>query len=298
MLKSRSAGDITFDVCIYIMVLLVSIACVLPFIHVIMSSFTRPEIIRYYTGLNLWPKGFTVRGYELVFRNRELLTGLKNTLIYVAVGTFINMAVNTTAAYALSRQNVLWSRALLLFASFTMLFSGGLIPFYLLVQRLGMINTIWAVTIPGAVNVWYLIILRTSFKALPVSLEESAKLDGANDFQIFAKIILPLSMPVLSVIILYCVVGHWNSWFNASIFLQRRPMYPLQLFLREILVNNDTSKIVNQVAVPTMDFLSIDRYRPLVQYCTTVVVTLPIICAYPFLQKYFIKGVMIGSIKG
>jgi putative aldouronate transport system permease protein len=179
-----------------------------------------------------------------------------------------------------------------------MLFSGGLIPFYLLIRQLGWLNTIWAVTIPGAVNVWHLIILRTSFQALPESLEESAKLDGANDFQIFARIIIPLSMPVIAVIILFCVVGQWNAWFNASIFLQKRILYPLQLFLKEILISNDTTRMINNVAMPGIDFLAMDRFRPLLQYCTTMVVTLPIICTYPFLQKYFVKGVMIGSIKG
>jgi putative aldouronate transport system permease protein len=210
----------------------------------------------------------------------------------------VSLAVNTLAAYALSKKNLLWSRPILLFASFTMLFSGGLIPFYLLIRQLGWLNTVWAVTIPGAVNVMHIIILRTSFKALPESLEESAKLDGANDFQILAKIIIPLSMPVLAVIILYNVVGQWNSWFNASIFLQKRVLFPLQLFLKEILINSDTTRMVNNNAIPGIDYLAIDRYRPLVQFCTTVVVTLPILCTYPFLQKYFIKGVMVGSIKG
>jgi putative aldouronate transport system permease protein len=298
MKKRIHLSDFIFDSVINILILAIAIACILPFVHVLMASFTKPEILVANKGLILWPKGFTAKGYELVFRNKDLLNGFKNTLMYVIVGTAVSLAVNTMAAYALSRKNVLWSRFLLLFASFTMLFSGGLIPFYLLIRQLGWLNTIWAVTIPGAVNVWNLIILRTSFQALPESLEESAKLDGANDFQIFARIIIPLSMPVIAVIILFCVVGQWNSWFNASIFLQKRILFPLQLFLKEILISNDTTKMVNNVAIPGIDFLAIDRYRPLVQYCTTVVVTLPIVCAYPFLQKYFIKGVMIGSIKG
>jgi putative aldouronate transport system permease protein len=298
MKRKISFGNFIFDAVVIVFILLVTVACILPFIHIIMCSFTKPEILVSYKGLNLWPKGFTVRGYELVFRNRELASGFRNTIIYVIVGTGISLVVNTLAAYALSRKNVMWSRHLLLFASFTMLFSGGLIPFYLLIQKLGWINTIWAVTVPGAVNVWHLIILRTSFKALPDSLEESAKLDGANDFQILTRIIVPLSMPVIAVIILYCVVGQWNSWFNASIFLQKRVLYPLQLLLKEILISTEINKLVNQAALPGIDPLAMDRFRPLVRYCTTVVATLPIICAYPFLQKYFIKGVLIGSIKG
>jgi putative aldouronate transport system permease protein len=298
MKKRIFLDNFIFDTVVNIFIILICITCILPFIHVIMCSFTKPEILVSYKGLNLWPKGFTVKGYELVFRNRELFNGFKNTIIYVIVGTSISVVVNTLAAYALSRKKVMWSRQLLLFASFTMLFSGGLIPFYLLIQKLGWLNTLWAVTVPGAVNVWHLIILRTSFKALPDSLEESAKLDGANDFQILVSIIIPLSMPVIAVIILYCVVGFWNSWFNASIFLQKRNLFPLQLLLKEILISNDTTKMVNRVAMPSIDYSAMDRFRPLVQYCTTVVATMPIVCAYPFLQKYFIKGVMIGSIKG
>ncbi|GHU16454.1 sugar ABC transporter permease [Spirochaetia bacterium] len=298
MKRIMSFGDFVFETIIYILVILIGVSCILPFIHVIASSFTKPEIIMSYRGLNLWPKEFTVQGYQLVFQNLELFRGFRNTLLYVVVGTSISLAVNVLAGFALSRKNVMWSRPILLFASFTMLFSGGLIPFYILVQRLGWINTLWAVTVPGAVNIWHLIILRTSFQAIPDSLEESAKLDGANDFVVLTRIIIPLSMPVIAVIILYNVVGHWNAWFNATIFLQKRVLYPLQLLLKEILIQNDTSKMVNQAAMPQIDFASMDRFRPLVRYCITVVATLPIVCAYPFLQKYFIKGVLIGSIKG
>lgn len=287
-----------FDSVIYALVAALCVACLLPFIHVISSSFTKPEILLSYKGLNLWPQGFTVKGYELVFQNKELLDGYRNTLTYVVVGTVISLVINTLAAFALSRKNVMWSRQLLLFASFTMLFSGGLIPFYLLIQKLGWMNTLWAVTVPGAVNVWHLIILRTSFQAIPDSLEESAKLDGANDATVLLRIIIPLSMPVIAVIILYNVVGLWNSWFNAAIFLQKRFMYPLQLLLKEILIQNDTTKMVNATTMPGIDYASLDRFRPLVRFCTTVIATLPIVCIYPFLQKYFIKGVMIGSIKG
>lgn len=298
MKRKRLLGDWIFDVIIYLVVTALCIICLLPFLHILFSSLSKPEIIVSYKGLMLWPKGFTLKGYELVLQNKELLSGYTNTITYVVVGTLISLFVNTFAAFALSRKNVMWSRPLLLFATFTMLFSGGLIPFYLLVQKLGWINSIWAITIPGAVNIWYLIILRTSFQGIPASLEESAKLDGANDFTVFFRIILPLSKAVIAVIILYNVVGQWNSWFNASIFLQKRSMYPLQLLLKEILIQNDTTKMVNQSTMQGIDYASMDRFRPLVRYCTTVVATLPILCAYPFFQKYFIKGVMIGSIKG
>ena len=298
MKRGKNIIDWSFDIVIYLVVTVVAVLSLLPFLHVIASSLSKPEIILSYKGMMLWPKGFTLKGYSLVFRNLELFSGYRNTIVYVVIGTSISLVVTSMAAFGLSRKKVLLARPLLLFATFTMLFSGGLIPFYLLVQKLGWINTIWAVTVPGAVNVWYLIILRTSFQSIPISLEESAKLDGANAFTVFVRIILPLSKPVLAVIILYNVVGHWNSWFNASIFLQKRSMYPLQLLLKEILIRNDTTKMVNQSTMPGIDYASLDRFRPLVRFCTTVVATLPIVCTYPFLQKYFIKGVMIGSLKG
>lgn len=297
-MKRKSPGDLLIDLFVYSFVTALCIACLLPFVHVIASSMTKPEIILAYRGFNLYPKGFTLKGYELVFMNKQLFSGFRNTLLYVVMGTAISVSVNTLAAFALSRKNLLWSRQILLFASFTLLFSGGLIPFYLLVQSLGWINSVWALTVPGAVNVWHLIILRTSFKAIPDSLEESAKLDGASDLTVFLRIILPLSKAVLAVIVLYNVVGQWNSWFNAAIFLQKRQMYPLQLLLREILIQNDTTQMVNANTMPGIDYASLDRFRPLVKFCTTVVATLPIVCVYPFLQRYFIHGVMIGSIKG
>jgi putative aldouronate transport system permease protein len=298
-MNKNSISNIVFDFFVYASVTVLCIACVLPFIHVIASSFTKPEILMGSGGFNFFPKGFNTRGYELVFMNKQLLSSFQNTLIYVVVGTSISMGVNILAAFALSRKNLLWSRQILLFASFTLLFSGGLIPFYLLVTKnLGWMNTIWALTIPGAVNVWHLIILRTSFKAIPDSLEESAKLDGANDFIVLFRIVLPLSTAVLAVIGLYNVVGYWNSWFYAAIFLNKRDMFPLQLLLREILIQNDTTQMVNTSTMPGVDYTSINRFRPLVKFCITVVATLPIVCVYPFLQRYFIKGIMIGSLKG
>jgi len=196
--------------------------------------------------------------------------------------------------YILSRSGLMWKGILMFFVTFTMMFSGGLIPFYMVVRNLGWIDKRIALIVPGCILVFNVIIMRTSFMSIPASLEESAKLDGAGHMTILFKIILPLSKAVVAVIVLFIAVGQWNSWFFAMIFLQTRALFPLQLILREILVQNDTSKImVGSDAVAQMDL-----YKPLVQYCTTIVATAPILCIYPFVQKYFVTGVMIGSLKG
>ncbi len=198
------------------------------------------------------------------------------------------------SGYILSRSGLMWKGILMFFVTFTMMFSGGLIPFYMVVRNLGWIDKRIALIVPGCISVFNVIIMRTSFMSIPVSLEESAKLDGAGHFTILFNIILPLSKAVVAVIVLFIAVAQWNSWFFAMIFLQTRSLFPLQLILREILVQNDTSKImVGSDAVAQMDL-----YKPLVQYCTTIVATAPILCIYPFVQKYFVTGVMIGSLKG
>lgn len=177
-----------------------------------------------------------------------------------------------------------------------MFFSGGLIPFYLQVKRLGLINTKMALILPGAISIWNLIVLKAGFSNVPESLIESAKIDGANDFTILFRIVMPLSKATLAVIALFYAVGHWNSWFNAMIFLKDRSLYPLQLILREILVSNEVREMMN-LPRTSAQFVQAEAYKTLIKYCTIVVSTLPIACIYPFVQKYFVKGVMLGSTK-
>jgi putative aldouronate transport system permease protein len=196
-------------------------------------------------------------------------------------------------AYALSRQHVMWKNPVMFLIVFTMFFSGGLIPTYLLIQDLGMLNTRWALIIPSAMSAYNLIIMRTSFQSVPVSLEESAKLDGASDFTVLFRVILPLSMPVVAVMILFYGVAHWNSWFSALIYLRKRELYPLQLILREILITSSTESMMTSVG--GADKTPIGET---IKYATIIVATGPILLLYPFLQKYFVKGVMIGAIKG
>lgn len=221
-----------------------------------------------------------------------LWVGYLNTLIYVVLGTALNLLLTCFAAYGLSRTYLPGRKTMMKLIIFTMFFSGGMIPSYLLVMNLGMINTIFAMIVPGAISTWNLIILRTAFMALPPSLEESAKIDGANDFLILFRIIIPLTLPALSVILLYYAVGHWNAFFDALIYLRKREMFPIQMVLREILILNDSSMLVGVTD-------SVDRMQETIplKYATIIVSSLPVLFLYPFLQKYFVQGMMIGAIK-
>jgi putative aldouronate transport system permease protein len=221
------------------------------------------------------------------------LTGYRNTLFIVVFGVALNLIMTSLAAYVHSRKNVMWNHFFIFFIVITMFFSGGLIPLYLVVKGVGLIDSLWATIIPFAVNTFNLIIMRTAFQAVPDSLEESAKIDGANHFVILMRIIIPLSMPVIAVMILYYAVEKWNGWFYASIFLKDHGLYPLQLILREILISNSTESMATNAAAA-------DQYQlgETIKYATIIVATLPILIVYPFLQKYFVKGVMVGAIKG
>jgi putative aldouronate transport system permease protein len=239
--------------------------------------------------------GFTLKGYELVLKNPEIAKGYINTMIYVLFGTAVNISLTTLGAFVLSKRGLFWGKAIMMFVTFTMFFSGGLVPFFLVVQKLGMLDSRLSMIIPGAISVWNLIVMRTSFQNIPVSLEESAKLDGASDLTVLFRIILPVSKAIIAVMTLFYAVGHWNEWFYASIFLRDRKMFPLQLILREILIKNDVSNMMEIKNFSEMGKQSM--YQMLVQYSTIIVATVPILLVYPFLQKYFVKGVMIGSIK-
>ena len=263
-----------------------------PFWHVVMGSISDPIALMKKTGFVFLPEGAAnLRSYALVFENKNIMTGYRNTLFYVVAGTSINMAFTCLGAYVLSRRNYMLKRPMSLFIIFTMFFSGGLIPFYLRVNGYGLQNTIWAVMVPYAINTYNMIILRTAFATVPSSMEESARMDGANDLIILARVIMPLTVPTLAVITLYYVVDHWNSWFPAMIFLRDRKLYPLQIFLREILILSDTREMTSA---------SDDRVALsfTLRYATIFVATLPIILVYPLLQRYFVKGVMLGAIKG
>lgn len=272
---------------------LMGFTCLAPMLHVLSCSISDPFTLARVRGFHLWPIApFSFEGYKAVLSYSSILTGYANTLFYVGAGVIINLALTTVAAYVLSRKRFLPRNGIMLFIAFTMLFNGGLIPNYLLIVKLGLIDNRLAVLLPSAFSAFNLVIMRTSFAGIPDSLEESAMLDGANEWQILWHIIIPVSKATLAVIALFVAVAIWNTWFTASIYLTDRSKWPLQLFLREILINNSQRSLDTGVKASAM------AQQTLVKYCTIIVATLPILCIYPFMQKYFVKGVMIGSIKG
>ncbi|MCM0647736.1 carbohydrate ABC transporter permease [Clostridium swellfunianum] len=296
MIIKRSAGEKVFDIFNVLFMVILMIACAYPLLYVLFASLSDPYRLMQHRGILLKPLGFTLSGYALVFKNPSIITGFLNTLFYVVVGVSINLLLTCMSAYVLSRKNLLFGKPLMLMVTITMFFSGGLIPFFLQVQRLGLIDSRLAIILPSALSVWNLIVMRTAFRSIPESLIESAKIDGANDFTILFRIVIPVSKATLAVIALFYAVGQWNSWFNAMIFLRDRSKYPLQLILREILISNETREMMN-LPKGSAQFIKADAYKTLIKYSTVIVSTIPILCAYPFLQKYFVKGVMIGSIK-
>ena len=290
----KKISERLFDCFNILFMLLLALICVYPLYYVVCASFSEPKYLMSHLGALILPQGFTLKGYELVFKNPNIISGYRNTIIYLVVGTTINIFMTSLGAFVLSRKNAMLVRPLMIMVVITMYFSGGLIPSYLLVQKLHLYNTIWAMVIPGAISTYNMIVMRTAFMSIPSSLEESARIDGASEFTVLFKIILPLSKATIATMVLFYGVAHWNSWFSASIYLDDNSKFPLQLILRQILIQNDTQSMVNAGSVGTS---SVSIYQSLIKYCTIVVGTVPILCIYPFLQKYFAKGVMVGSLK-
>lgn len=271
----------------------VTIVMLYPVLHILFASVSDATYVMSHQGLIFYPVGFNIEAYKTVFENQLIGSGYRNTLLVVVPGTILNVTVTSLGAYALSKKDVYWNGLIKRLVVFTMFFSGGLIPLYLTVKNLGLDDSLLALILPTAINTTNLIIMRTSFEALPPSLEEAAKIDGANDFTVLLKIVMPLSMPIVSVMLLYYGVEHWNSWFNAMIYLRRRELYPLQLILREILIQNDTNSMMGDAGIADKE-----QIGEAIKYATIMVATLPILCVYPFLQKYFVSGVMVGAVKG
>ena len=295
MTKNISFSQRVFDWINILIMIILMIIMVYPVWHVVAASFSNNNQLIGHMGLLYKPLGFNLNAYTLMMKNPMIIKGYMNSIFIVAAGVTLNILFTSVAAYFLSRKNVYWQKYIMMGIVFTMFFSGGLIPFYLTVTKMyNMGNSYWALLIPGLINTFNLIIMRTSFLAIPDSLTESAHIDGATHWTVLFRIIIPLSMPVIAVMILYYSVGHWNSWFNANIFIKDRTRYPLQLVLREILISNDTSVMV-QGSGDASDQMSIGET---VKYAVVVTATLPILLIYPFLQKYFVKGVMVGSVKG
>lgn len=267
---------------------------VVPMLYVLVASFMDPQVLAS-RGISLNPNDWTVQGYQRVFGDGAIIRGFINSLLYSTAFAVLTVAISVLTAYPLSRKDLVGRRWINYFLIFTMFFGGGLVPTYLLIKNLGMLNTVWALIIPGAVNVWNIILARTYFQGLPDELVEAAVIDGANDFQIFVKIMLPLAKPIMFVLFLYAFVGQWNSYFDAMIYIKDPNLAPLQLVLRNILIQNEVSQ--NMIgAQAAMNELK--KIAEMVKYATIIISSLPLIVMYPFFQKYFDKGIMAGSLKG
>ncbi|HHU72451.1 MAG TPA: carbohydrate ABC transporter permease [Clostridiales bacterium] len=294
MKTRRSFPQLIFEIVNTAIMLLLCIICIIPLWHVIMASISEPAQVDMATGFILRPLGsVSTKAYSLIMKYRGIWTGYGNTIFYVVAQCIITSFLSVIAGYVLSRKRFRYRGVLMGMITFTMLFNGGMIPTYMVVRNLGMLDQYSALLIPSALQVFYIIIMRTAIEGIPDSLEESARIDGAGEMTIMWKIILPLCKATFAVIILFVAVGKWNEWFTALLYLPTaKDKYPLQMFLREILIQSTT--VSN--AADAMDNAAL--YKTLAKYASIVVTTLPILCIYPFVQKHFVNGVMVGSVKG
>jgi putative aldouronate transport system permease protein len=280
----------------YIYLTLILIVVSYPLIIVLSNSFSSPEAV---TSGKVWllPVKPSLEGYMATFRNPRIVTGYGNSFFYMVVGTLINLVVTLICAYPLSRRNLPGRRVLIVIFTFTMFFGGGLIPLFILINNLGMYNTRWAIIIPSAMSVWNMLVMRTYFMtSIPEELYDASVIDGCDEFRYIIQVLIPLSGPILAVIGLFSAVGHWNSYFSAMIFLTNKELHPLQLVLREILIMNNVS-IEMLSKDPTLLKMRLNLIDVL-KYAVIVVASAPLIIIYPFVQKFFVKGIMIGSLKG
>lgn len=274
----------------YIFMLFIIFVTAYPFFYVIIASFSDPHEFSVFQGFLLQPlKPYTLRAYEIVFSNRLIISGFRNTLFVLVAGVCVNLILTVLGAYFLNIKGPMFKNAIAMMIVFTMYFSGGIIPTYLNVRDFGLLNSLWSLIIPGAINTANLIIMKSAFASVPGSLLEAAELDGASYFQVLWKVMLPLSKATLAVMVLYYGVAHWNAWFNASIYLNKQSLYPVQLVMRNLLETGGQ-------LVDDMDEMA--EYKESIRYALIVVTTTPILVLYPFIQKYFTKGVMIGAVKG
>jgi putative aldouronate transport system permease protein len=289
-----SPADRIFDILNYVFLTLCLLIVAYPLYFIVIASVSDPTAV--YAGkVILWPARFTLEGYQRILDYESFFTGYRNTVIYTVVGTVVNVLITIPGAYALSRKDLVGRNFFMMGVTFTMIFSGGLIPTYLLVISLNLYNTMWALILPVAVSAWNLIVARTFFQqTIPDELLEAATLDGAGNTQFFLRVVLPLSKSIIAVMVLFYAVNHWNSYFNALIYLKSAEKYPLQLVLRNILFENSLGDMVEDASTLALQ----QRLGDLIKYGIIIASSLPLLILYPFLQRYFIQGVMIGAVKG
>lgn len=288
-----SLGEKVFDIVNNLIMILVAFIMIYPLYYVLIASISDAAQLVAHKGILLAPLSPTKLAYELAFKNPMLLRGYVNTIFIVVVGVAVNLILSVIGAYFLSRKGVRLQKPIMILIIITMFFSGGMIPFYFSVRDLGLENSLWALIFSSAINTFNLIIMKTAFLGVPEALTESAYLDGAGHIRILWSIILPVTTSTIAVVGLYYAVGHWNAWFNAMLFLKGREKFPLQLILREILIQNNMTEMADGNDVAGRAFIS-----ETIKYAVIVIATAPILCVYPFLQKYFTRGVMVGAVKG
>lgn len=290
----RSKAEQAFNIFNIILMFVLMVVTLYPLLYVLFASLSDASKLMQHSGLLFKPLGLNLSSYKIVIQDRQILSGYMNTIIVVVAGVLISMVLTILGAYTLSRKNLYWGKMISMIVIIPMFFSGGLIPFYLLVKNLGMLDSLWALILPTALSTYNMMIMRTALAGVPKALEEAAEIDGANPLVVLFRILIPLTIPTIAVLILYYAVANWNSWFNAMLFLPKaKEKWPLQLVLRNLLIQNQTDDLTSGVAAA-------DKFSAseTIKYATIIVSTLPILCLYPFLQKYFLKGVMVGSVKG
>ena len=292
--KRIKAGDRAFDVINTLLLVFVFLIIFYPLYYILIASFSDPDMVL--TGkIFLLPKGFQLESYQKVFENSEVMNGYLHTILYAVVGTCINLVVTLSAGYALSRTDLRGKKALTLFFVFTMFFSGGTVPTYMLVRNLKLLNTFWAMVLPNAMSVWNLILCRNFFEGnIPKELLEVSQIDGCRNDYFFLKIVLPLSKALIAVMVLFYAVGHWNSYMQPLMYLSDRDKYPLQLVLKNILISSQPDASLAGMT----DRAEMYKQTEMLKYALVVVTSVPMIVLYPFVQKYFVQGVMVGSVKG
>lgn len=295
--SKQCTQDKIFDVINHIFLISILLIVLYPLYFIIIASFSSPQAVA--KGEVLWyPIGFNVKGYEQILNYKDIWMGYKNSIIYTVVGTSINLLAIIPGAFALSRRELCGRNLVLFLFTFTMFFGGGLIPTYLLIQQLNLDDTMWALVLPGAAGVYNLVVARTFFDMnIPGELFDAAMVDGCDYFKYFFRIILPISKPIIAVMLLIHAVGHWNSYFSALIYIKDRTKFPLQLILREILVQNQN--IANASSAASLETIEAQRQlAEMIKYGVIIVSSLPVLIMYPFVQKHFVKGMMMGSVKG
>lgn len=288
----RPLSERIFSVVNALLLLLICFVCLYPVWYVAMASLSDSGLLTQHQGLLFLPLGFTFNAYTKVFKNPMIVRGYLNTLFILGVGVFVDIVMTSLGAYFLSRKQVLFKKPIMMMIIFTMFFSGGMIPFYLNLRDLHLTDSLAGLIIPFMINTYNLVIMRTSFESIPDSLVEAAQIDGASHVRILFSIILPLSKAIIAVMVLYYGVSIWNSWFWAAAIIRTRELLPLQVILREILLSNDVTSMNAGASASDAESIAMS-----IKYATIMVATIPILCVYPFLQKYFTKGALIGAVK-